>query len=283
MPSRQCERCNGHVPERMSRQRDGEGLLVCSECAARHLGRALTASYSDDERAVAQAFLDWFDGKIAHQDFGRLLDDLEDQGKVTDTIRRLDQCGPYGWEGSKQDGVALAESIVGKTATRKIAHDSGNNAIINHCPFCGSGALVGTSNGSITCDYCHTVCTVQVQPAHPFMPQTINGAPMPPPGMPDGTEMEMSSPVDPAVDEDVDGTPTEGFGEAEVDAAEMAGMADPLAEQQVAGMPIAAGLRTSEGALLDRERYLAHVALKMTEGPDRLSVLSKIRSRNQGD
>lgn len=87
----------------------------------------------------------------------------------------------------------------------KVAHDSGDMALLNHCPFCGSGSITGRSDGSVECDFCNSVFTVQVQPAHPNMPQTVDGQPVTPPGMPAGQESELSSTDDPSVAESEDG------------------------------------------------------------------------------
>jgi hypothetical protein len=68
---------------------------------------------------------------------------------------------------------------------RVIAHVSGNSINILHCPFCGSGAVIGRSDGTIECGYCTTVFTVQVQPAYNGFPQSVDGQPYPWPGAPD--------------------------------------------------------------------------------------------------
>ena len=194
---------------------------------------------------------------------------------------------------------------------QKTAHDSGDSALLHHCPFCGSGAVTGGSDGSVECDYCHTVFTVQVQPAHPNMPQTIDGQPMPPPGMPAGQDTEMSAPVDPAVDEDAAGNVADPLGDAEADPAEQAGQATPGADQDPTkkdnpfggGKPPAkkgpgdkkpggnkppwlkdkkaaarAKFFTAEGDVLDTDRYLRHLALDNAD--DRLAVLAKVREEN---
>ena len=88
---------------------------------------------------------------------------------------------------------------------QRVAHDSGDNAIIHHCAFCGSGAVVGTSSGTVSCEFCHTNFTVQVQPNHPFMPQTVNGEPSPPPGLPGDTPTEVSAPLDTSINETEEG------------------------------------------------------------------------------
>lgn len=62
-----------------------------------------------------------------------------------------------------------------------------------NCPFCGSGAVVGGSDGTTTCDFCKTSFTVQVQPEYSTMPQTINGVPQEIPGMP-GDPTQRTSP-----------------------------------------------------------------------------------------
>lgn len=66
-----------------------------------------------------------------------------------------------------------------------VAHVSGNSIDVLHCPFCGSGTVIARSDGTIECGYCMTVFTVQVQPAYPGFPQSVDGQPYTWPGMPD--------------------------------------------------------------------------------------------------
>jgi len=56
-----------------------------------------------------------------------------------------------------------------------------DGSTVAHCPFCGSGSVVARSDGSVECGYCQSTFSVQVQPDHPFMPQTdpATGEPMP--------------------------------------------------------------------------------------------------------
>lgn len=68
----------------------------------------------------------------------------------------------------------------------KEAHDSGDGETIYHCPFCGSGDVVGGSDGTCSCGFCKKAFTVQVQPRFKNMPQTVNGEPYNIPGMPGG-------------------------------------------------------------------------------------------------
>lgn len=64
----------------------------------------------------------------------------------------------------------------GQGIGRKVAHDPGDPLITSHCPFCGSGQVVGRSDGTIGCGFCGQNYIVRVQPAFPGMPQ------MPSPG-----------------------------------------------------------------------------------------------------
>lgn len=68
---------------------------------------------------------------------------------------------------------------------RVTAHVSGNQIDVLHCPFCGSGAVIARSDGTIECGYCTSVFTVQVQPAYSGFPQSVDGMPYQWPGMPD--------------------------------------------------------------------------------------------------
>jgi ribosomal protein S27AE len=65
------------------------------------------------------------------------------------------------------------------------AHVSGNQIDVLHCPFCGSGAVIARSDGTIECGYCTSIFTVQVQPAYAGFPQSVDGQPYQWPGMPD--------------------------------------------------------------------------------------------------
>jgi hypothetical protein len=124
--------------------------------------------------------------------------------------------------GADDDAVAIAQSLGGqavdyevlgsmvgltdpqgliRTSMRHIAHDSGDGEVIYHCPFCGSGNVVARSDKSAECGFCNTTFTVQVQPQHPYMPQTIDGKPYQDPDMPGQVTdpaMEGTQPTQPA-------------------------------------------------------------------------------------
>jgi hypothetical protein len=68
--------------------------------------------------------------------------------------------------------------------TVRLGHVSGNSIDVLHCPFCGSGSVIARSDGTIECNFCTSVFTVQVQPQYAAFPQTVQGQPYQWPGMP---------------------------------------------------------------------------------------------------
>lgn len=75
---------------------------------------------------------------------------------------------------------------------RRVAHDPGDPLITSHCPFCGSGQVVGRSDGTIGCDFCGQAYIVRVQPSFPGMPQPPGGPGAPSDVGPDGGLMDPS-------------------------------------------------------------------------------------------
>lgn len=73
----------------------------------------------------------------------------------------------------------------------RTAHDRGDNKILTHCVFCGGGDLTARSDGSAFCHFCNAAFTVQSQPQHPGMPQTVDGQPY---AIPDMPEHELAPP-----------------------------------------------------------------------------------------
>jgi hypothetical protein len=100
-----------------------------------------------------------------------------------------------GWESSMEHGIryvhhqgysgATAQVLVEPPKLTVLAHVSGNSIDCLHCPFCGSGAIVARSDGTIECSFCTSCFTVQVQPQFPAFPMTTQGQPYPWPGQPD--------------------------------------------------------------------------------------------------
>jgi hypothetical protein len=175
--NRRCQSCGGAMPARQSRQRDEKGNLVCDSCKANP-----QPSWTTTHASLS----------------------VVDQAEM---VRR-----------EAEALTSLVRVRRAKQAGRQVlGHDSGDSATIHHCPFCGSGAVIGSPDGTATCDFCHTPFTVQVQPSHPFMPQTIDGEPVTPPGMPGGTPepSEMSAPSDPTVEETEEDVAADPLGDAD--------------------------------------------------------------------
>jgi hypothetical protein len=104
--------------------------------------------------------------------------------------------------------LAPADRFVREGQIVKVSHDPGDPQITSHCPFCGSGQIVGRSDGTIGCDFCGMNYIVRVQPAFPGMPQApgMGGAPtdVGPEMMDPGMEGEVGPdgmPLDPGMEE----------------------------------------------------------------------------------
>jgi len=87
----------------------------------------------------------------------------------------------HGW--ATREGAAYGPLNMPKIV--RVGHVSGNSIDVLHCPFCGSGAVIARSDGTIECNFCTSVFTVQVQPQFAAFPQTTQGQPYPWPGQPD--------------------------------------------------------------------------------------------------
>lgn len=158
----------------------------------------------------------------------------------------------------------------------RVAHDSGSTEIIYHCPFCGSGQVIARSDGTVECEFCQAAFTVQVQPEFSAFPQTIDGQPVDLPGM-GGT----SDNPDVAPDED-DGqaaaAPTDIPGGNETQPPEE-GEDDDSEDEPVdsGGNPLfnKKSFRTRSGAAVDRDTYIRHLALGVTDNRD--GLLARMR------
>lgn len=162
-----------------------------------------------------------------------------------------------------------------------VAHDSGDGQTIYHCPFCGSGQVIARSDGTIECEFCHTMFTVQVQPEYNAFPQTINGQPVQVPGMPG----QIDDPTDPMAGADPnDPTQTDFDQDGEADATDADTDGDGVSDN-FAGPASAtnqppwlkgAVLRTSTGTYLDPEDFIAHLAIKHAD--DKTAVAKQVRA-----
>lgn len=176
---------------------------------------------------------------------------------------------------------------VQKTGQRIIvvAHDSGDGETIYHCPFCGSGQIIARSDGTIDCEFCHTMFTVQVQPEYPAFPQTINGQPVQVPGMPGQIDSPVGAPADPNAPMDpsqVGAPPADGDGDGAVDAdgdGEDDDFAAPASASNQPPWLKGSALVTATGARLDPEDFVAHLAIK--HAPDKAAVIEQVRARRK--
>lgn len=75
------------------------------------------------------------------------------------------------------------------------AHQSGDGVQVSHCPFCGSGQVIGRSDGNIECSFCNQAFLVRVQPMYSAFPQSVGGMPIDIPGMPPAAGMPGMDPA----------------------------------------------------------------------------------------
>ncbi len=151
------------------------------------------------------------------------------------------------------------------SSLRALAHESEDDMSAPHCPWCGSGQTVATSDGSINCGYCQRTYTVRLQPEYPAMPQTVDGQPYPPgqpgadPGAP-GDEVPGQLPAG-----EVDPTQP-GDGEAPPDDE----------SDDVPDFLKGSSFRTAAGDELSVAQYLRHLAV-VESGYDE-AVLEQVRA-----
>jgi ribosomal protein S27AE len=150
----------------------------------------------------------------------------------------------------------------GEPLSKQAAEDA-----LRHCPRCGSGNVTGGSDGSVTCGFCDFVFKVYAQPTHPFMPQTVDGQPYVPEdgqGLSDQPLVPQGAPAPPPgapVDPGAPSAPGGGLERFRVDQAQPA--APPA-------------LMTSEGKVLPRDSYIAHLAIRHAD--DRGTVIRQVRA-----
>jgi hypothetical protein len=171
----------------------------------------------------------------------------------------------------------------------KTAHESGDGVTIRHCPFCGSGQVIGRSDGNAECSFCNNSFLVRVQPMYSAFPQSVGGMPVQIPGMPPPSQPGMGGPVPPGAEGDEegdeeDGNPFGGDG-GEEDPSEKAGgsaAGGPPSfgggeggkgssdsgggKDDSSGPPQKQSFRTAQGQRLNTDDYMAYLAWKVVEG-----------------
>lgn len=157
-----------------------------------------------------------------------------------------------------------------------VAHQSGDGITICHCPFCGSGQVIGRSDGNTECSFCNQSFLVRVQPMYSAFPQTIDGMPMqipgmPPPapaGMPPGADPSDPNAMPPGADGaeggDEGGAPPFGGGSDSSDSgSEDGGSDDSGSEDSGGGNPFGkkeSVYRAFGGRSLGRAEYVGYLA-----------------------
>lgn len=188
------------------------------------------------------------------------------------------------------DGRVQSDPQALAYALRTEAHDRGESDVVLHCPFDGSGQVVGWSDGTIECQFCGQHFTVQVQPERSAMPQTVDGQPVDIPGMPGVEDTPLDEePTLPGeeVNQAEQPAPAE-VGEA---AEEQAATPGPSRLKIVPTEDSGGGGRqlrvvqtsfvTDRGHVLVADDYLAHLALRLTTGrEERDLVLARVRARH---
>ncbi|THA72549.1 hypothetical protein E6R60_26845 [Streptomyces sp. A0642] len=145
------------------------------------------------------------------------------------------------------------------------AHQSGDGITIAHCPFCGSGQVIGRSDGNTECSFCNQSFLVRVQPTYSAFPQSVGGAPVDIPGMPDPAMGGMppgGAPGEEGMD-DGGGTPPFG-GDADGDDQGAEGPPDDSEDDSGGGAPPfgkkESSYRTGRGQRLSRPSYIGYLA-----------------------
>lgn len=285
MSNRACEVCRGAVPHRMHRVRLPDGRLACPSCLQRHTAgvfdyfEVVVLERGDEAPMRVHGTSDLMEAiQVARQNW-----DDPDFDPVHVYVMHAGNGSIFWSDGANTTDGRLTEVL----GMRREAHDSGDNAIINHCPFCGSGALTARSDGAAECDFCHSTFTVQVQPQYPNAPQTVDGTPTPVPGLPGDEPTEMSAPVDPAVPADDKPAETHinpevpvGADQAKTDAPPGKDDAKPKKNLPpwLKGKQSSVMLVTAQGIALDEESYVKHLAIRHADDP--AETLAAVRAAN---
>ncbi|WP_428957913.1 hypothetical protein [Streptomyces sp. cg35] len=145
-----------------------------------------------------------------------------------------------------------------------VAHQSGDGVTIAHCPFCGSGQVIGRSDGNAECTFCNQAFLVRVQPMFSAFPQSVNGMPVDIPGMPQAPAPGMLPGGDPMA---AGATPDDGAGAPPFgdDGGDEAGGEEPPGGSDAgdSGPPFGkkeSMFRTASGRHLPRGAYVDYLA-----------------------
>lgn len=269
LPGRRCQGCGATMAPGTHRRPDEHGRKLCPSCQVTHAGQpgwAVQTTPSAKEATVDHPWLSDLTARGAQH----LLDH---HGWDHQAVRGLpisdlaglhwglhDAAQHYDWAPQPQHSHGGGDFRT--AAVHHRAHDSDDETVILHCPQCGSGQVVGGSDGSVNCEYCHRTWSIRLQPAYPAMPQTdpVTGQPI------DVQDPNILGPVDgPPVDQPM--------GPPEVDPMAADGQVPPGANGQPPGPPVAAGERTS---------LLRYLALAASEDPEIFQAVAEAIRREAG-
>jgi len=188
---------------------------------------------------------------------------------------------------------------------RREAHDPGDPLVTSHCPFCGSGQVVGRSDGTIGCDFCGQNYIVRVQPAFPGMPQMPMGPGAPSDAGPDGGLVDPGmigpdgAPVDdgdgPPPGEDAEpgdgplGDSPDGDGAGPLPGGDDGDGTDsgaPPKKKSEKGKSKKESVRSRrylglEGQVLTEDQFLRHVAVRVSGASPKVMAALRAGSRRQ--
>lgn len=170
-----------------------------------------------------------------------------------------------------------------------LGHGTGDETTsVLHCPFCGSGKVIARPDGTIACDFCDSAFVVKVEPAFSGYPQSVDGQPVPMPGVPP-EEQEQPGEVpqagDPQAMDDMAQAEQQQAASpmAPPDQAQPPGQAPtappPQQQAEQPQPPPRQAYRTTAGHRLGHRDFLRHLALRHTR--DRQSVLAIIHAENR--
>lgn len=188
---------------------------------------------------------------------------------------------------------------------QRLAHDPGDPLVTSHCPFCGSGQVVGRSDGTIGCDFCGQNYIVRVQPAFPGMPQMPmgpgaasdigpdgglvdpgmvgpDGMPLDGNGPPPGEDAEPGGgPMDDSAGGEGDFPPEGGDDDATDDGPPAKG--DPKKKQKKGSLRGVAVRRYNglEGQPLTEEQLIRHLAVRASGASPQVMALLRAEGRRR--
>lgn len=171
----------------------------------------------------------------------------------------------------------------------RTAHDPGDPLVTSHCPFCGSGQVVGRSDGTISCDFCGQAYIVRVQPAFPGMPQMPMGPGAASDVGPDGGLMDPSMIGPDGMPADEEGGPPPADATEDPAEGEEGGPPDEDGgEEEESAPPPPKGKKKAarrylgvQGQILTEEQLVRHIAVVASGGDPKVMALLRSTARRK--